>query len=83
VESQGKRDDWTRFRMCIIVDEESLQTLKGTSTEDLENQEPQHFDEELRCVKVLEAWPIVDQYDRFPGWMKCWTQALWEEMSTK
>ena len=27
-------------------------------------------------VKVLEAWPIVDQYDDFPGWMKCWSHVL-------
>jgi hypothetical protein len=29
-------------------------------------------------VKVLEAWPYVDQYGSFPEWMKCWTRALWD-----
>lgn len=34
VDAQGMRDKWTKFRMCIIIDEESLQTLKdGTVAE--------------------------------------------------
>jgi hypothetical protein len=35
-------------------------------------------DETVRYVKVIEAWPIIDEYDTFPGWMKCWTRALWD-----
>ncbi|CAI7575832.1 unnamed protein product [Penicillium discolor] len=78
VESQGMRDRWTKWRMCMIIDEESLQTLKGTSAEALENESPYHSDDELRCVKVLEAFPETDQYDTFPGWMRCWTRCLWD-----
>lgn len=78
VESQGMRDCWTKWRMCMIIDEESLQTLKGTSAEALENESPYHSDDELRCVKVLEAFPETDQYDTFPGWMRCWTWCLWD-----
>ncbi|KAJ5550597.1 hypothetical protein N7535_001460 [Penicillium sp. DV-2018c] len=55
------RDRWTKWRMCMIIDEESLQTLKGTSAEALENESPYCSDDELRCVKVLEAFPETDQ----------------------
>lgn len=58
--------------MCIIIDEESLQTLNDGLVEDVENN-----DDELRCVKILKAFPIVDSLDTFPGWMKCWTYVLW------
>ncbi|KAJ6109404.1 hypothetical protein N7486_001639 [Penicillium sp. IBT 16267x] len=79
VDAQGRRrDNWNRFRMCLIIDEESLQTLQGISAEQIEQEGPYNWDKELRCVKVLEAWPNVDQYDTFPGWMKCWTRALWD-----
>ncbi|CAI7662919.1 unnamed protein product [Penicillium discolor] len=80
VNAQGMRDEWTKWRMCMIIDEESLQTLKGTkgtSVEALENERPENSDNELRCVKVLEPFPYMDQYDKFPGWMKCWN-ALWD-----
>jgi hypothetical protein len=72
VDAQGKRDSFNKFRMCIIVDEESLQTLKDGLVEDVKNDT-----QELRSVKVLEAFPIVDSLDKFPGWMKCWTHVLW------
>ncbi|KAJ5396796.1 hypothetical protein N7509_004909 [Penicillium cosmopolitanum] len=72
VDAQEARDSFNKFRMCIIIDEESLQTLKDGSVEDVEND-----DDELRMVKVLEAFPIVNSPDRFPGWMKCWAHALW------
>jgi hypothetical protein len=78
VNAQGMRDNWTKWRMCMIIDEESLQTLKGTSVEALENERPENSDDELRCVKALEAFPHTDQYDKFPGWMRCWTHALWD-----
>jgi hypothetical protein len=62
----------------MIIDEESLQTLKGISVEALENERPENSDDELRCVKVLEAFLQTDQYDKFPGWMRCWAYALWD-----
>lgn len=74
VDVQGMRDKWTKFRMCIIIDEESLQTLKDATVAEIETE---NFHEPLRYVKVLEAFPNLDQYDTFPGWMKCWTYALW------
>ncbi|CAI7624023.1 unnamed protein product [Penicillium palitans] len=49
-----------------------------TSVEVLENERPENSNDELRCVKVLEPFPYTDQYDKFPGWMKCWTYALWD-----
>lgn len=72
VDSQGKRDNFNKYRVCLIIDEESLQTLKDAPVEDAEND-----DDELRFVKALEAFPIVDSLDTFPGWMKCWIQTLW------
>jgi hypothetical protein len=31
-------------------------------------------------VKVVEAWPIIDEgdEDEFPGRMKSWSRALWD-----
>jgi hypothetical protein len=36
----------------------------------LEQETEYHGDEIIRYIKALEARPIVDQYDTFPGWMK-------------
>lgn len=78
VEGQGRRDFFNSDRICIIIDEESLLTLLDASVEALEAERPDHVLETTRFVKVLEAWPIVDQYDSFPGWMKCSPRALWD-----
>ncbi|KAJ5323141.1 hypothetical protein N7452_011430 [Penicillium brevicompactum] len=77
VDAQDMRDSWTKWRMCMIIDEESLQTLKGAPIETLEDGSLD-ADKELRYVKVLEAFPIVDKYDIFPGWMKCWPYVLFD-----
>ncbi|KAJ5800471.1 uncharacterized protein N7518_002539 [Penicillium psychrosexuale] len=58
--------------MYMIIDKECLQTLLGTSVETLE----QDTNNE-RYKTVLEAWPEIDQYDTFPGWMKCRSLLLW------
>jgi hypothetical protein len=60
----------------MIIDEKSLQALKGTQVEALENERPEDSDHELRCVKVLETFPYTDHFDKLPGWMRCWTYAL-------
>ncbi|CAG8921027.1 unnamed protein product [Penicillium salamii] len=78
VEAEGMRDDWTKWRMCMIIDEESLQTLKGAPVEAVEDGTLDCPDDEVRYVKVLEAFPIVDRYDTFPGWMKCWPFVLFD-----
>jgi hypothetical protein len=78
VDIQDQRDSFNKYRMCIVLDEECLQTLLGTSAEALEQETAYKKDQTKRYVKVLEAWPYVDQYDSFPGWMKCWTRALWD-----
>ncbi|CAI7586168.1 unnamed protein product [Penicillium manginii] len=72
VDSQGMRDKFNKYRVCLIIDDESLQTLKDTPVENAENDTV-----ELRFVKALEAFPIMDSLETFPGWMKCWTQTLW------
>ncbi|KAJ5892339.1 hypothetical protein N7504_009030 [Penicillium tannophilum] len=38
VDTQGQRDSFNRYRMCIVIDEECLQTLLGTSVEALEQE---------------------------------------------
>lgn len=78
VDAQGQRDKFNQYRMCMVIDAECLQTLLGTSAEALEQETWYVWDETVRYVKVLEAWPIVDQYDDFPGWMKSWSRALWD-----
>jgi hypothetical protein len=78
VDIQDQRDSFNKYRMCIVLDEECLQTLLGTSAEALEQETAYKKDQTMRYVKVLEAWPYVDQYDTFPGWTKCWTRALWD-----
>lgn len=72
VDGQGMRDRFNKYRVCLIIDDESLQTLKDTPVENAEKDT-----DELRFVKALEAFPIMDSLDTFPGWMKCWTQTLW------
>lgn len=75
IQLKGERDSFNKFRMCLIIDEECLQTLKDAPVE------VEHIrfsdDEQLRMVKALEAFPIMDPFSTFPGWMKCWTHALW------
>ncbi|OJJ70184.1 hypothetical protein ASPBRDRAFT_45481 [Aspergillus brasiliensis CBS 101740] len=78
VEGQNRRGLFNSDRMCIVIDEESLLTLLNASVEGLEAEGPSHVHETTRFVKVLEAWPTVDQYDAFPGWMKCSPRALWD-----
>ncbi|KAL7655329.1 unnamed protein product [Aspergillus niger] len=78
VENQDRRDLFNSDRMCIVIDEESLLTLPDASVEGLEAEGPTHVHESTRFLKVLEAWPTVDEYDSFPGWMKCSPRALWD-----
>lgn len=72
VDSQGRRDSFNKYRVCLIIDDESFRTLKDAPVENAENDI-----DELRFVKALEAFPITDSLSTFPGWMKCWTQTLW------
>ncbi|KAJ5142745.1 uncharacterized protein N7515_001532 [Penicillium bovifimosum] len=80
VDAQGQRDKFNQYRMCIVIDEECLQTLLGTSAEALDQETQYVRDKTVRYVKVVEAWPIIDEgdEDEFPGWMKCWSRALWD-----
>ncbi|KAJ5142748.1 uncharacterized protein N7515_001535 [Penicillium bovifimosum] len=80
VDVQGQRDKFNKYRMCIVIDEECLQTLLGTSAEALDQETQYVRDKTVRYVKVVEAWPIIDEgdEDEFLGWMKCWSRALWD-----
>jgi hypothetical protein len=78
VDTQGQRDKFNKYRMCIVIDEECLQTVLGISAESLESETEYHRDDTIRYVKVVEAWPDLDENDDFPGWMKCWSRVLWD-----
>ncbi|KAJ5190891.1 uncharacterized protein N7498_009876 [Penicillium cinerascens] len=67
VDAQGQRDRFNKYRVCIAIDEECLQTLLGASEDALEQETEYYEDETVRYVKVTEAWPIIDEYDTFPG----------------
>ncbi|KAA8641970.1 uncharacterized protein ATNIH1004_010909 [Aspergillus tanneri] len=49
VDAQEQRDSLNKCRMCIVIDEESLQMLLGTSAEALKKEDPYHPDETLRA----------------------------------
>ncbi|OQD87743.1 hypothetical protein PENANT_c005G11723 [Penicillium antarcticum] len=52
---------------CVVIDDECLQTLLGTSAKALAQEIRYREDLIVRYVKVIEAWPLIDQYDTCPG----------------
>ncbi|KAK5800399.1 hypothetical protein VI817_002611 [Penicillium citrinum] len=76
VEAQGKRDESTMYRMCMVIDDESIQTLLEAPPG--ENRKlGRRIGGPVRFVKVVEAFPELDSLDEFQGWMKCEINALW------
>ncbi|CDM28316.1 unnamed protein product [Penicillium roqueforti FM164] len=55
VDVQGQRDSFNKYRMCIVIDEECLQTLLGTSAEALEQETEYKRDKTKRYVKIEHA----------------------------
>ncbi|KAF3388503.1 hypothetical protein F1880_003869 [Penicillium rolfsii] len=78
VDAQGQRDKFNKYRMCIVIDEECLQTLLSASVETLDQEAELAQGDTVRYVKVVEAWPNLADFEPFPGWMKCWPLALWD-----
>ncbi|KAE8396109.1 hypothetical protein BDV23DRAFT_144346 [Aspergillus alliaceus] len=72
VEKRNMRDRFPSYRMFIVIDEESFQTLLDApnAEESVAWQRTNHF------VKVIEAWP--DNDPPFEGWMKCSLSGLWD-----
>ncbi|KAF7714146.1 Uncharacterized protein PECH_009007 [Penicillium ucsense] len=72
--------------VCIMIDEESLQTLKHKTVDCIKtDMQDDRETEAYSYVKVIQ-WRMVSAYDEsdaedeaegFEGWMKCWTRALW------
>ncbi|KAF3391708.1 hypothetical protein F1880_007964 [Penicillium rolfsii] len=55
VDAQGQRDKFNKYRMCIVIDEECLQTLLGTSAEALDQETQYVRDKTVRTIKILKA----------------------------
>jgi hypothetical protein len=70
VEAQGKRDRFPKYSMCMAINGQCLQAL--TDAAPFGKDEDKEYDQlRERYVKVVEAWPQIDQFDTFQGWMKC------------
>ncbi|KAJ5124769.1 uncharacterized protein N7515_008594 [Penicillium bovifimosum] len=68
-------DCFPGYRMFIVIDEESFQTLQNAPfPENSRYEERRHH-----YVKLVEA--EVDPSDWFQGWMKCSLPSLWEVWS--
>jgi hypothetical protein len=66
-------DEFPGYRMFIVIDEESFQTLQNAPLP-----EDSKYEEKRRhYVKLGEALE-VDPYESFPGWMKCSLSSLFE-----
>ncbi|CAI7569473.1 unnamed protein product [Penicillium viridicatum] len=63
-------DEFPGYRMFIVIDEESFQTLQNAPLPE----KRRHY------VKLVEALE-VDPYESFPGWMKCSLPSLFEVWS--
>ncbi|KAJ5877962.1 hypothetical protein N7455_001427 [Penicillium solitum] len=66
-------DKFPGYRMFIVIDEESFQTLQNAPLP-----EDSNYEEKRRYyVKLVEALE-VDPYESCPGWMKCSLPSLFE-----
>ncbi|KAJ5397682.1 hypothetical protein N7509_005795 [Penicillium cosmopolitanum] len=69
-------NEFPGYRMFIVIDEESFQTLQNAPLP-----EDSKYEEKRRhYVKLVEALE-VDPYESFPGWMKCSLPSLFEVWS--
>ncbi|KAJ5117410.1 hypothetical protein N7448_011042 [Penicillium atrosanguineum] len=75
-EEQDKVDQFPSYRMFIVVDEESFNSLLNAPA-------PTELPKGIKWriahyVKLVEAWQEQDRDSRFPGWMKCSLKGLWD-----
>jgi hypothetical protein len=80
VDVQDMRDKNTMYRMCMVIDEESLQTLMDAPPAE-ERKDGLLVGGPVRFVKAVEAWPETEDDPipgSFPGWMKCDINSLWD-----
>ncbi|KAJ5083637.1 hypothetical protein N7456_013064 [Penicillium angulare] len=64
------------YRMFIVIDEESFQSLQNAPTP---AECPEGMEHRVaHYVKLVEAWQDQDRDSLFPGWMKCSLKSLWD-----
>ncbi|CAP93079.1 Pc16g04090 [Penicillium rubens Wisconsin 54-1255] len=66
-------DVFPSYRMFIVIDEESFQTLRNAPFPENSKYEERRY----HYVKLVEALE-VDLSEDFQGWMKCSLPSLWE-----
>lgn len=74
VNERGMADLFPDYRMFILIDEESFQSLLGTPIPEECPLDMQHW--VGHYVKLVEAWQELDP--PFHGWMKCSLKGLWD-----
>ncbi|KAL5364458.1 hypothetical protein BJX96DRAFT_157391 [Aspergillus floccosus] len=81
VEQKDRRDRWNKYRVCMVIDEETLELLvnKVPLAEAHAEMHGEGCVEHLSewYVKVLEPFPdFEDQNEDYEGWMNCSVYAL-------
>ncbi|KAJ5215886.1 MFS transporter asaE [Penicillium cinerascens] len=75
-EERDMADRFPSYRMFIVVDEESFETLQTAS---IPAECPGGMEHLVAYyVKLVEAWQDQDRDSLFPGWMKCSLHSLWD-----
>jgi hypothetical protein len=89
VEGQGQRDKWNKYRVCMVIDEETLQLLNEVpSAEGHAEMHGLYCVKEVKewYVKVIEAFPDPEEtegVEEYEGWTDCLIYALvrlWHSM---
>jgi hypothetical protein len=75
VEERDMADRFPDYRMFIVIDEESLQSLLNATIPEERQVGMQH--RIGHYVKLVEAWQEIDP-PPFLGWMKCSLPGLWD-----
>lgn len=75
-EERDMADRFPSYRMFIVVDEESFESLQ---TAPIPAECPVGMKNRVaRYVKLVEAWQDQDRDSLFPGWMKCSLKSHWD-----
>ncbi|CAG8211342.1 unnamed protein product [Penicillium nalgiovense] len=75
-EEQGRADNFPGYRMFIVVDEESLNSLQNAP---IPAELPTGMKRRIaHYVKLVEAGQEQDRDSLFLGWMKCSLKGLWD-----
>ncbi|KAJ9484814.1 hypothetical protein VN97_g8559 [Penicillium thymicola] len=75
-EEQGRADKFPSYRMFIVVDEESFNSLQNAP---IPAELPTGTKRRIaHYVKLVEVGQEHDHDSLFPGWMKCSLKGLWD-----